>query len=49
MNMNKQQLIDHLNDILEIDLDNVLQGDYDDRNEILDMFEDVINRIENHE
>lgn len=46
--MNKQQLVDHLREILDGDLDNVLQGDYDDRNDILNMFEDVINRIEEH-
>lgn len=44
--MSKAQLVAHLRQILDGDLDDVLQGDYDERNTILSEFEDVIDKIE---
>lgn len=47
--MNKDELVAHLRKLLEEDLDDVLQGDYDDRCEILSEFEGLVDRIEAHQ
>ena len=41
----KTVLVDKLRKIAETELDNVLQGDYDEREEILADFNDILDRI----
>ena len=41
----KTVLVDKLRKIAETELDNVLQGDYDEREEILADFDDSLDRI----
>lgn len=47
--MNKNKLVAKLREIYENELDDVLQGDYDERNEIMCDFETLIERIEDYQ